>query len=119
MIIWGSKARQKQIATGTFFCPSCRVTSPYSHIRWARYFTLYFIPLFPTQTLAETVKCNACAGEFKPTILALSNEEIEAALQPWACSACGNKNPSSEAACLACASARVVRTEARANEASA
>ncbi|MEA3209107.1 MAG: hypothetical protein QOE70_2164 [Chthoniobacter sp.] len=102
MIIWGSKAKQKQIATGTFYCPQCRKESAYSHLRVSRYFTLYFIPLFPTQTLGEAICCTTCAGEFKTAVLSLTAEQIEAALQPWVCPKCGNRNARSESRCLAC-----------------
>lgn len=105
MIIWGSRARQKQIGTGTFYCPKCRRDSTYSHLRVSRYFTLYFIPLFPTQTLGEAVACQTCAGQFNPTILSLTAEQIESALQPWVCGSCGNRNSRSEPRCLSCGSA--------------
>jgi ribosomal protein L40E len=107
MIIWGSKAKQKEIATGAFYCPQCREQSPYSHIRVSRYFTLYFIPLFPTDTLGEAICCRNCGGEFKTSVLSLSAEQIEAALQPWVCSKCNNRNPRSESTCVACGSLRL------------
>lgn len=82
MIIWGSKAKRKQIGTGTFYCPQCRKESPYAHIRLSRYFTLYFIPLFPTKTLGEAVRCLSCFGEFTPGVLSLSAEKIELLCSP-------------------------------------
>ena len=102
MIIWGSKARDKQIATGTFHCPSCRAASAYSHQRVSRYFTLYFIPLFPTDTLGEYVRCMRCAGEFKPLVLTMTQEQVEALTRPWPCANCGNRNPPAETHCVAC-----------------
>jgi hypothetical protein len=35
----------------------------------ARYFTLYFVPLFPMGTLGEIVQCQACLREWKPEVL--------------------------------------------------
>lgn len=102
MIIWGSKAKQRQIATGNFYCPNCRGESAFSHLRVSRYFTLYFIPLFPTSTLGEAVRCITCSGEFNTKVLTFTPAQIEAAVQPWACGECGNRNPKSEARCLAC-----------------
>lgn len=104
MIIWGSKARQKALGTGSFYCPGCRDHTGYTHLRVSRYFTLYFIPLFPTATLGELVRCDRCNGDYKPAVLNLSREEVEEAIRPWACG-CGNRNPQSEARCLACGAA--------------
>jgi hypothetical protein len=105
MIIWGWKAKQKEIASGSFYCPNCRQNMSYSHLRVSRYFTLYFMPLFPTATLGEAVRCQKCSGDFKLSVLGLTVEQIEKAIQPWACARCGNRNARSEARCLACGAA--------------
>ena len=102
MIIWGSRARESQIGSGTFFCPKCMSDAPYAHMRVSRYFTLYFIPLFPTSTLGTYVRCGYCRGELRDEILQFSREQIMQATEPWTCSKCGNRNPSSESQCLAC-----------------
>lgn len=102
MIIWGSKAKEKEIATGAFYCPQCRQQSSYGHVRVSRYFTLYFIPLFPTETLGEAVLCKSCGSDFNLSVLSYTPEQIEAALQPWLCTKCNNRNPPSEIACLGC-----------------
>ena len=34
-----------------------------------RFFTLYFIPLFPTETLGEYVECSACDATYEPVVL--------------------------------------------------
>lgn len=108
MIIWGSKAKQKEVATGDFYCPQCRQASSYAHIRVSRYFTLYFIPLFATETLGEAVLCRSCGSDFNMSVLSYSAEQIEAAIQPWACPNCGNRNPKSEASCLGCGTSSLV-----------
>lgn len=102
MIIWGSKGIRKRIGSGTFFCPQCRRDSGYTQMRLSRYFTLYFIPLFPTKTLGEAVQCDSCSGSFNMGVLSLSREAIEAATAPWTCTQCGNRNSSAEARCLSC-----------------
>lgn len=50
--------------------------SPYSYMRVSRYFTLYFIPLFPTSTLGHYVRCDSCKGELPEVVLQCSREEI-------------------------------------------
>ncbi len=102
MIIWGSKAKQHTVGTGVFFCPNCRLDATYDHIRVSRYFTLYFIPLFPTSTLGEGVECKSCGSQFNMSVLQLNRDEILQALQPWVCGNCQNHNPPSEKSCLAC-----------------
>lgn len=69
MIIWGSKGRTKEVSRGQFYCPRCATLRPYVRRRVSKYFTLYFIPLFPTSTLGEYVECGACFTTFKPEVL--------------------------------------------------
>ncbi|WP_395738155.1 zinc-ribbon domain-containing protein [Prosthecobacter sp.] len=102
MIIWGSKAKEARVSTGNFFCPQCMAASTYSHMRVSRYFTLYFIPLFPTSTLGEYVRCNGCQGEMTRSVIQYTREEILVAMAPWACEKCGNRNAPSQSQCLAC-----------------
>ncbi len=106
MIIWGSKAKEAQVGTGVFFCPNCLAQSSHSRMRVSRYFTLYFIPLFPTATLGEYVKCGTCGGQFPDVILTCTREEILKAVEPWSCAQCGNRNPRSQPRCLACGATR-------------
>lgn len=102
MIIWGSKAKESQIGSGTFFCPNCMADSPYSHMRVSRYFTLYFIPLFPTSKLGEYVRCRSCNSELSDAVLSITREQMLLAMQPWTCLKCNNTNPRSQGNCLAC-----------------
>lgn len=110
MIIWGSRAKDKTIGQGGFFCPACKNQTSYSHQRVSRYFTLYFIPLFPTQTLGEYIRCGTCRSELRPEVLRLTREQIELATAPWTCTACNNRNSASERACISCGTARGAST---------
>lgn len=69
MIIWGSTGKEKEVSRGHFFCPQCEQERAYKLIRVARYFTLYFIPLFETENLGEFVKCVYCNQGYKPEVL--------------------------------------------------
>lgn len=100
-IVWGSTNKEQVLERGRFFCPSCASTQPYHLVRIRRFFTLYFVPLFPTSTLAEYAACRGCERSFDPQILDASEEELRQAAAPWQC-ACGNANPTTAAACLAC-----------------
>ena len=72
MIIFGTKGRTKEIGRGEFFCPNCRIQRPYIEKRISRYFTLYFIPIFPIKKLGEYVECQVCKKAYKPGILRLN-----------------------------------------------
>jgi hypothetical protein len=111
MIIWGSTGREKAIGTTQFYCPKCRAPAWGTQVRASRYFTLYFIPLFPTSTLGEYVRCEHCRGEFNNSVLSLTREQVDAALAPWKCGRCGNSNPPAYQACLSCQEPRVCDAE--------
>jgi hypothetical protein len=69
MIIYGYKHRENQLGTGHFHCFSCQVQRPYRHKKIVRYFTLFFIPLFPLGTISEYVECQVCGRTYAPEIL--------------------------------------------------
>jgi len=69
MIIWGSKGKEKTVAKGQFLCPRCRTLRPYEHKKIAKYFTLYFIPLFQTENLGEYIECQVCRTPFRTEVL--------------------------------------------------
>ena len=71
MIIWGSRVRYKDIGQGEFYCPKCQARRAYRLRQAARYFTLYFIPIFQTQQLGEVVECQTCKVTFQPAVLQL------------------------------------------------
>ena len=67
ILIWGFRARAKAVATGEFFCTTCGADRSYvlQHIR--RWFTFFFIPLFPVgKALGEQVKCSTCGTRVPP-----------------------------------------------------
>jgi hypothetical protein len=69
MIIWGSRNREIELSSGQFHCPKCDTTRQYKRKRVARYFTLYFIPLFQIENLGEFVQCQFCHQTYKPEVL--------------------------------------------------
>ncbi len=68
MIIWGSKGITGTTDRGTFNCPVCVSQQRFEQKRVRRFFTLYFIPIFPTSTLGEYVECAHCQGTFDTAI---------------------------------------------------
>jgi hypothetical protein len=69
MIIWGSTGKVIDLSHGEFYCPGCDDNRLYVRKRLAKYFTLYFIPLFQTDNLGEYVECKTCHQKFKPAVL--------------------------------------------------
>ena len=69
MIIWGSTGREIRLGHGEFYCPQCDEEQDYTHIRVARYFTLYFIPLFQIENLGEYIKCDECEQAYEEEVL--------------------------------------------------
>ena len=69
MIIFGTRVRHKVIGEGKFFCPKCQAQRAYVHKRASRYFTLYFLPVFPMGKLGEFVECQTCGVAFEMNVL--------------------------------------------------
>lgn len=65
MIIYGTRGKEVVEHYGDLDCPVCRKQTPCAHKAIKRYFTLYFIPLFPVGTVSTWVECNQCGGQFK------------------------------------------------------
>jgi len=87
MIIYGYRNREIMRGTGSFYCAKCEVQRPYKHKKVVRYFTLFFIPLFPLGTLSEYVECGVCGRTYKPEILsAVSTTSDALGSQPMAAS---------------------------------
>lgn len=69
MIIWGSRGITSNAGQGQFHCPRCGDQQRYDRKLVRRFFTLYFIPLFPTETLGEYVECSACRATYELEVL--------------------------------------------------
>ncbi len=73
MIVMGSKDRIIDLGAGRFYCPNCGVVRQYIRRRSARYFTLYFIPLFQVENKGEFVECSTCGYIYPTEILDPNN----------------------------------------------
>lgn len=83
-IVWGSRGRQKEIDNGQFYCPDCGDHKNYRLVAVTRWFTLYWIPLFPMgKPVGEFVECGSCQATFNQRVLDFdpkaSAEKFEAA----------------------------------------
>lgn len=69
MIIYGWRIFHTTIDRQEFPCPMCRVRVEGELKRADRWFTLYFIPVFPLGTSCEFVECTMCRTGFRKEIL--------------------------------------------------
>ncbi len=69
MILYGYRHKEIEQNTGVFQCPSCGDQRAFKRMKIVRYFTLFFIPLFPLGTTGEFVECQVCRRKYQPDIL--------------------------------------------------
>lgn len=85
LFIWGFKTLFKVIGEGIFFCPRCGADRPYKQRVGRRWFTFYFVPIFPTGAAGNPhVQCQGCQQAFtlnalkRPTSVQLSAQLLDA-----------------------------------------
>jgi hypothetical protein len=71
MIVYGWRVRESSKETGNFYCPQCGSHKDYDRMQLRKWFTLYWIPIFPFSTEGEYVKCQCCRSAWQPTVLSL------------------------------------------------
>jgi len=107
IIMFGWRSRASAIGHGTFLCPHCGADRQYSHMRMRRWFTLFFIPVIPLNTLGEFVQCDTCKQNFKmlvlstPTTATLQNELMWAMREAIVSLVRPRRSPAVESAALA------------------
>jgi hypothetical protein len=63
MIIFGTKNIKRRVEGGLCiqkYCPKCRRTQELQEFRWTKYFTLFFIPVFPIEQGESVLTCTVC-----------------------------------------------------------
>ncbi len=70
ILIWGWRAVKTVHGTGEFLCPRCGVDAHYQHLRYRRWFTLFFLPVIPLKVLGACIECTRCKGQFSEAVLA-------------------------------------------------
>lgn len=69
ILIWGSRVMMKKVGEGTFYSPAAGRDATY-HLKQARrWFTLFFIPIFPMKTIGTFVECQETRKRYDPSIL--------------------------------------------------
>lgn len=84
LVIFGFRNRWKELAQGTFFCPSCGGDRYYAHRQQRRWFTLFFLPIVPTSVVGETYQCQTCHRTFDEWVLDTPTTSDLATRLQWA-----------------------------------
>lgn len=75
MIITGWKTRAKVLADGMFVCPVCKQAECFLQVAQTRWFTFFFMPLFPLRQLGEYVECQRCHSCFEPSVVSAATSD--------------------------------------------
>ncbi|OFZ56107.1 MAG: hypothetical protein A3D92_20885 [Bacteroidetes bacterium RIFCSPHIGHO2_02_FULL_44_7] len=76
-IIFGTSPVRSTIQSGHFSCPQCERSVPYRHRKVTKFFSLFFIPIFPIGSPMEYVECGSCNNSFVPRVLGGGNSSGE------------------------------------------
>lgn len=68
-IIFGTRNREKTVASGEFYCPHCNTSRDYNTKAVAQYFALFFIPIIKLKEYGRFVECQHCHNKYKESIL--------------------------------------------------
>jgi hypothetical protein len=81
LIIFGLRVFYRTIAQGTFYCRKCGGDRQYRHRSGRRWFTLFFIPVLPLNSVGEHVQCTTCRTRYVTDVLGQpTTAQMQAAL---------------------------------------
>ena len=81
LIIFGLRVFYRTIAQGTFHCRRCGGDREYRHRAGRRWFTLFFIPVIPLNSVGEHVQCTTCRTRYVTEVLSQpTTAQMQAAL---------------------------------------
>ena len=74
MIIYGTKGIGTAVKQGHFYCDNCRTEREYVLKEYKKFFTLFFIPLFPIHKIGDQLECKTCRTAYVPGSILPSGE---------------------------------------------
>ncbi len=78
MLIFGYGPKHTLEAKGQFVCPKCSIKTEYNVKSSRQYFTLFFIPIFPTGKKNEpVVECQTCNRTYYTEVLENNNYNLD------------------------------------------
>ncbi len=69
LIIFGLRVFYRTIAQGTFYCRRCGGDRQYRQRSGRRWFTLFFLPVIPLNSVGEHVQCTTCRTRYVTDVL--------------------------------------------------
>ncbi len=75
IFIWGHRYLFDVVAGGQFQCPLCGVSAQYELQRYRKWFTLFWVPIFPYGKEQKYLRCKRCATTFNPEFFADIHEK--------------------------------------------
>ena len=69
LIIFGLRVFYRTIAQGTFYCRRCGGDRQYRKRSGRRWFTLFFLPVIPLNSVGEHVQCTTCRTRYVTDVL--------------------------------------------------
>ena len=69
LIIFGLRVFYRTIAQGTFYCRRCGGDRQYRKRSGRRWFTLFFLPVIPLNSVGEHVQCATCRTRYVTDVL--------------------------------------------------
>jgi uncharacterized membrane protein YebE (DUF533 family) len=78
ILIWGTKGRTSAAGEGEFYCPECRTRHAYTLQEVKRWFTFFFIPIFPMGQLGQYVECDTCKATYNERVLEMDPDRARA-----------------------------------------
>jgi len=64
MIVYGLRTRSRMLGQISAVCPKCQRNTYHTVARATRWFTLFWIPIFPFRTITSA-RCNLCGLQQK------------------------------------------------------
>ncbi len=86
IIIYGTRGVTSNLEEGDFHCPHCQNESSYKLKQVRRFFTLFFIPIFPISSGIRYVECGNCGSQYEEAVLDYRPKSTEEALTVLAAS---------------------------------
>ena len=81
LIIFGLRVFYRTIAQGTFHCRRCGGDRGYRHRSGRRWFTLFFLPVIPLNSVGDHVQCTTCRTRYVAEVLSQpTTAQMQAAL---------------------------------------
>src|SRR5260370_27289920 len=81
LIIFGLRVFYRTIGQGAFHCQRCGGDREYRHRAGRRWFTLFFIPVIPLNSVGEHVQCATCRTRYVTDVLSQpTTAQMQAAL---------------------------------------